>query len=434
MGTDKGRATWRLPSLFHHWPLLLVFLFSLAIRLWLAPMRGHVHDLTQLKAWVQAAVEGNPLTIYSSSSANYPPLALLPLVVMGWIWRLFSPGFDLASEGFTALIKVPAILADLATAGLIYCLVRRRHSEKLSVLSAAAYAFSPVIWYTSAWWGQLDALYALPMLLAVSAMAEARSGRAWAWLAVGVLVKPHAAVIAPVFALTSWRLGGWRALARGCLGAGLVVTLALAPLAWAGELPALWAQLRASAGRQLFLTMNAHNLWYLLTLGRGSFAAREGGSLYDIQPLLGPLTGWEIGLALLGAWCLLIFWSLWRSGNGLPSRSSLFLAAAALVTGFFMLPAESHERYLFPALALLAPLLPQRNAARWLYLGLSLSLFLNLLWVDPAVPLPNFAEQLAWGVPIALANTALLGLSAWALGADRRSFRPPDPLSASPRA
>jgi hypothetical protein len=44
-----------------------------------------------------------------------------------------------------------------------------------------------------------------------------------------------------------------------------------------------------------------------------------------------------------------------------------------------------------------------------------LSLFLNLFWVDPAVPLPNFAEQLAWGVPIALINTAALGLMAWEL-------------------
>lgn len=182
------------------------------------------------------------------------------------------------------------------------------------------------------------------------------------------------------------------------------------------------------------MTMNAHNLWYLLTLGRGSFAARGGDPLYDTQPLLGTLNGWEIGLALLGAWCIFVCWSLWRAGGRRTCASSLLLAAAALVTGFFMLPAESHERYLFPALALLAPLLPQPNAARWLYLGLSLSLFLNLLWVDPAVPLPDYAEQLVWGVPVALANTLLLGLCAWILGAHRRSFKSPDPLSASPHA
>jgi len=226
--------------------------------------------------------------------------------------------------------------------------------------------------------------------------------------------KPQAAAIAPVLLIASWQDGRWRALIRGWLAAGSVLALALAPLAWAGELPALWVQLRALAGRQLFLTMNAHNLWYLLTCGKGSFAARENNPIYDTRPLLGPLTGWQIGLTLFAAWCLFVCWSLWQRSKARSPVSTPYLAAA-LVLGFFMLPAESHERYLFPALTLLAPLLPRRRAVRWLYLGLSLGLFLNLLWVDPAVPLPNFAEQLTWGVPIALINTAALGLMAWEL-------------------
>ena len=401
------------PSTLRPWPLILLLL-ALLLRLWLAPMRGHVHDVTQLKTWAQAAVTQDPLTIYSTSSANYPPLALLPLAGMGALYRLFSPEFDLASASLTALIKLPAILADLLTAGLIYRLVRQQHNERSALLCATLYAFNPAIWYTSAWWGQLEALYALPMLLSVSALADGRPGRAWAWLAAGVLVKPQAAAIAPVLLIASWQDGSWRALIRGWLAAGSVLALVLAPLAWAGELPALWAQLRALAGRQLFLTMNAHNLWYLLTWGKGSFAARENNPIYDTRPQLGPLTGWQIGLALFAAWCLFVCWSLWQRSKPRSPISTPYLAAA-LVLGFFMLPAKSHERYLFPALTLLTPLLPHRRAVRWLYLGLSLSLFLNLLWVDPAVPLPNFAEQLAWGVPIALINTAALGLVAWEL-------------------
>jgi Gpi18-like mannosyltransferase len=380
-------------------------------------MRGHVHDIVQFKAWTEAALEGGFLTIYRGSSANYPPLAPLPLVAMGWLGRLFSPGLDLASDTFTALIKLPAITADLLATGVVYNLVRSRHGKRPALVSAAAYAFNPAIWYTSAWWGQLEALYALPMLLSLSAASRVRQGRAGAWLAAGVLVKPHAAVIAPLLALVNWRQGGWRALARSGLAAALVVVLVLAPLAWAGELPALWAGLRASAGRQLFLTMNAHNIWYLLTLGRGSFAARGGDPLYDTALLLGPLTGWHLGLLLLGAWSLYVLWALWRCERP-EAPGTLFLAGSALVAGFYMLPAEVHERYLFPALTLLAPLLPERRAARWLYLGFSLTLFLNLLWVDPAVPLPNYAEQLPWGLPIALANTLLLGLFT-------RASRPP---------
>jgi dolichyl-phosphate-mannose-protein mannosyltransferase len=406
--TAGRQTTHRLRSLF-------LLLLALGIRLWLAPMRGHVHDIAQLKEWTRTAVTGNPLALYSESTANYPPLALLPLAGVGGLYHLFSPEFDLSSPGLTALIKLPAVVADLVTAVLIYRLVRREAGERLALTWAALYAFNPAVCYTSAWWGQLEALYTLAMLLSVAALAHGRTGRAWGWLAAGVLVKPQAAIIAPVLLVASWREGGWRALAQGGLAAGSVVVLVLAPLAWAGQLPALWAQLRASAGQQRFLTMNAHNLWYLLSLGRGSFAARGDSPITDTQPLIGPFTGWQLGLALLGAWCLLVCAVLWRrSQPGLPVPD-LYLPAAALTLGFFMLPAESHERYLFPVLALLAPILPGSRPARWLYAGLSLTLFLNLLWVDPAVPLPGFAEALGWGLPMALANTAALAVTGWAL-------------------
>jgi len=393
---------------------IVILLLALSLRLWLAPMRGHIHDVEQLKAWTQAATSQNPLAVYSASSANYPPLALLPLAGMGALYRTFFSPYFADSDTLTALLKLPAIAADLLTAVLIYCLTRQ-HGKRTALLCAAAYAFNPAVWYVSAWWGQLEALYTLPMLLAVAALADGRPGRSGAWLAAGVLVKPQAVVIAPALLVGSWKMGHWRALARGGLAAGLVITVVLAPFAWAGQLPALGAQLRASAGRQLFLTMNAHNLWYLLTLGRGSFAAREMNPIYDTQPLLGPLTGWQIGLVLLVGWCVLVCWSLWQASNlQSPAQraSNLHFSAAALVLGFFMLPAESHERYLFPALALLAPLLPCHRPARWLYFALSLTLILNLLWVDPAVPLPAFAEQLPWGVPVALANTAALVFTA----------------------
>lgn len=402
---------------------LSLFLLALLLRLWLAPMRGHVHDVAQLKTWAQIAATQDPRTIYSSSTANYPPLALLPLAAAGSLYRAwFSPDFQ-DSDHWTALIKLPAIAADLVTAGLIFFLVRRRHGRRPALLCAAGYALNPAVWYMSAWWGQLESLYALPMLLSMAALVSGRPAGAWVFLALALLVKPQAAVIAPVLLVVSWRLGGWHSVVRGLLGAALVLALVVAPLAWVGQLPALWAQLRASAGRQLFLTMNAHNLWYLLTLGWGSFAARGGHAIYDTRALLGPLTGWQIGLVLLGVWVLLVSLLLWRRlshlapGRALRSWEArlVYLASAALVLGFFMLPAESHERYLFPALAPLVLLYTRWPGARWLYLGLSLTLWLNLLWVDPAVPLPGFSGQLPWGMPIAALNLLLSGLAIWGI-------------------
>ncbi len=390
----------------------LLFL-ALALRLWLAPMRGHVHDLDQFKEWTRVAVTGNLLTIYSDSTANYPPLVLLPLAGVGALYRLYSPEFDLSAPELTGLVKLPAIVADLLTVVLIYRLVREQWGERPAVMCAALYAFNPAVWYTSAWWGQLESVYTYLLVLALASAVDGRTKSAWAWLAAAILVKPHAAVVLPVLIVSAWKEGGWRTLAWGLLVGGSVLTLVLAPLAWAGQLPALWAQLQASIGKQLFLTMNAHSLWYLLSMGKGSFAARGDNPIYDTKPLVGPFTGWQIGLVLLAVWGLFVFVAAWRrSRTRMPDA---FLPAAALVMGLFVLPTESHERYLFPALALLSPLLPGSRSVRWLYLGLSLTLFLNLLWVDPAVPLPGYPQELRWGLPTALLNTASLGLAAWAL-------------------
>ena len=407
-----------------HWLLFTAILFTaLAIRFWLAPMRGHVHDVEQLKIWTKTAVLGNPLAIYNDSTANYPPLGLLPLIGVGHIYQtLFSPDFDTDSTILTALLKLPGITADLLTAAILFFYLNKHHTRRWAFIGLAAYAFNPAVIYNTAWWGQLESLVTLPMLLSIMAMSSGRIRRSWLWLAVAVLVKPQAAVLTPILLIASLKMDSWHKLAQGLVTGTIFGFIVLLPLIIVGQLPTLIAQIQASAGRQLFLTMNAHNFWYLVTLGRGSFAAREANPLFDTQPLVGPLTGWQIGLALFLLWTLLICLKVIRFNMNhkiqlLTTNCSLqtvhhplptvFWAAAAMVVGFYMLPAEAHERYLFSALALLVPLLPGRRPFQLMYGLFSVMLLLNLLWVDSAVPLPGFSQVLGWGVPIAAVNVVL---------------------------
>jgi Gpi18-like mannosyltransferase len=406
-------------------------------------MRGHVHDIEQIKSWVETAVTGNPLGIYTTSTANYPPLALLPMVIMGHLHRALSPAeYESSPVLLTALIKVPGIAADLITAVALYFIVQRQYSgpaefppfwkfgtsfpkrRQWATVALAAYAFNPAVWYVSAWWGQLESLVTLPMLLSLEAACRRHFGWAWGFFAAAVLVKPQAVIIGPVVLLAAWQWGGRRAVLRGGIAAAVVSLLVLSPFLIVGQILALIAQIQASTGRQLFLTMNAHNLWYLLTWGQGSFAAREGSPLLDTEPLLGPFTGWQVGLTLFAGWALLVVWKFGRiytsaeasinSGQFGSTRGffeggvQLYGAGTAMVMGFYMLPAEAHERYLFPALALMVPLLPLGRPFRWVYGILTLTFLLNLLWVDPAVPLPGFAQVLGWGVPLSAVNLGLM--------------------------
>ncbi len=115
--------------------------------------------------------------------------------------------------------------------------------------------------------------------------------------------------------------------------------------------------------------------------------------------------------------------------------TGLLLGSLTMAVAFFGLPTRVHERYLFPALAIAAPLVG--TAVRWAvaYVALSALFFLNIYWVysadwswqgDPplnpglgGVPLlrdPLLAATVfsQWGVYlVSLGSLALVGWVAW---------------------
>jgi hypothetical protein len=75
---------------------------------------------------------------------------------------------------------------------------------------------------------------------------------------------------------------------------------------------------------------------------------------------------------------------------------------------FFMLPTRIHERYLFPAISVLALMFPFIKKARPLYVALTTTLFINeayvLYWLNASYP--NAAPNLT-GDPVVLAVSAI---------------------------
>ncbi|MDR5416295.1 hypothetical protein RHO86_24775, partial [Salmonella enterica subsp. enterica serovar Thompson] len=91
--------------------------------------------------------------------ADYPPGYLYVLWLIGGLGHLLAPfaGGD-AVAATTALVKLPAIFADIAVGLVLYMVVRswrspRRDAERVALLAAAFYLFNPVTWYDSAIWG-----------------------------------------------------------------------------------------------------------------------------------------------------------------------------------------------------------------------------------------------------------------------------------------
>jgi hypothetical protein len=352
-------------------PLLAVLGAGLLLRLLLAyaiyPGQGFATDLQLFGGWARALAAGGPATFYAGApSANYPP---------GYLYVLWALGSLSGGQVPAGLLKLPAILADVGVALLLYRLAGRWRGPRAGLLAAGLYLFVPVTWYDSALWGQVDAVAALVMVAALVLLVEGWSEPAAALAVLGVLVKPQAlvclVVVAPVLVRRHLLAAGsgpvparWLGqqgpirLVTSALAAGIVGTAALAPFDIArfappslaavpvlGSFAGLAGLIQSAGGQYSVLTANAYNLWALV--GPQPLVASVGSWTADSLPVLGGVPAATIGTVLLGAVALLVAAGLLRRDGVL----AIVVGFTVVAFAFYALPTRVHERYLFPAFA-----------------------------------------------------------------------------------
>jgi Gpi18-like mannosyltransferase len=211
-----------------------------------------------------------------------------------------------------------------------------------ALIAPALYLFNPAVLLAGPIWGQVDAAGTLAYLLALLALGSGRFGFAGAFAVVSLLMKPQfGLVILPVAVVAILRSRSTHALAplvRTALGgaaAYLVVALPLHmdPFSYLGRI-------YGSVGEKQWSSANASNIWGLFI----GYKVPDGGLLYIGAVLL--LLGLAAAMLPL------------RRRQDLPT---ILAAGLFVVFAFYLLPTRVHERYLFAAMAVLAPL----AAARW---------------------------------------------------------------------
>lgn len=331
--------------------LVLLLAVSVAVRIAALQLEGHNGDVQVTAGWAERMAEVGPWRFYEGSGSIYPAL-LYPL------WAL---GSDLDGDALLLAIKGLSIPFDVALGIALWALMRRRTGEAAGLGIAALYLLNPATILAGPVWGQVDSAGTLPYLAALAALAARQFGLAGGLAMLATMVKPQfGLVVLPVLLVAGLRsrtLASWQPMARatgGVAGTYLVLAapLALHPVRYLGLLG-------DTAVRQPMTSLNAFNPWGLLI----------GFELPD-EPYVG------IGTLLL---------ALGVAGSlaGLRRRPDLAVVlgvGGALVLAFYFLPTRVHERYLFPALALLAPfaLAGWRELAS--YLALSLGFAGSLLY------------------------------------------------------
>jgi hypothetical protein len=447
-GPDSAASAPRfLDRLTSIWPLLAAgLLLRLVIAYLIVPGQGLAIDLRNFDDWARTLADYGPGGFYQNAQfAGYPPGYLYFLWPIGIIGRVLAPVFGVTEyDTVFALLKLPAILADVAIGYLLYRAGRRWFGARAGLVAAALYLFVPATWYESAVWGQVDSVGMLFLLGGLLLLIEGWSEWSVALLLFAIIIKPQYAVglivaapillrrhlivrgSGPVPVTHGWnaRLDGWldglftrrqgfeRLVSCAVVGTLTFVVALLpfdiwlyAPDSLAGipgvsYIAGFLGLLSARAGDYPFLTANAFNAWALVgPIPLFSELSRTFIWAYDSLALIGPIRAVTVGaalLALVGGLVTLVL--LLRDG-----RAAILASATVLAFAIFALPTRVHERYQFPVFVTFALLVAGRSLSerrwRWWYFLVGLLAAVNLHAVV-TLNQPDFASPGLIGAPL----------------------------------
>lgn len=377
--------------LSHFWIWLLgLSALGFALRYWLAFTvflnQGFAWDMATFGDWIGNIRAGGTEAYDINPGFNYPPVFADILL-----------GLDALASflgiGVISLLKLPSIIADIAIACTLAFAGRKWFTSKIGVIAAALYLVSPVVWYDSAIWGQVDSLSALPMLLAVIFLLDKKPEFASMFFMLAVLLKPQGAlvllILLPVF-IGQIKYRELRPRRIATTAGSALATFALVAVPWSlesyvpnelakipllGDMVGLVYQYFMTAGLFPVLTANAFNIWALAGKVPLSAQIQDDRVIWitDNYQVLGLPAG-LIGGALFLAVAAFIFWKLIKRHNA----QQVFTGFALLLVAFFVLPTRVHERYLAQAFAVLALVWAVKLWQRAAFLVLSIANTVNL--------------------------------------------------------
>jgi hypothetical protein len=357
----------------------LALLLSFALQVQLARVPDTMGDAIELGRWSQrvnalglnGAYFGR--RVMADDYINYPPLSPQIFALLERARTHFPVVMtDPDRENIDFFIKLPAVLAVLGTSLFLFFCVRRQADFKTAYLVMLAYAFNPAVFFIGPYWGQLEPLFALLILLALRCL-RSYSSVAWCLVTLAVLTKAHAAPFAPIVALITLRDHGWSGVARGVVACLLTLGAVLSPFIIEGNGVLIVQRMLADLSSSPLASQNGHNFWWIMSEGRWVHAP-----------------GYRLaGFAVFGAVYAAALLAIWthRRGNGDDPESEdatwIYLICALLICAFFQFMTGMHENHLFAVLPFLAMTIHLDRRLAAIYACFTLTVLLNMALHDP---------------------------------------------------
>ena len=370
------------------------------IRIVMAGMyRGYEADMNCFTIWSDMVYKDGFAAFYKSESfTDYPPGYMYILYVVGAIRSGLGLAYDSVLSNI--IVKMPAIICDILIGGIIYKEANKKLKEIGSAILTGLYVFCPLVILDSAVWGQTDAVFTLFVVLMCYLVAEKRLIPAYYIFAVGILIKPQTLIFTPVllFGIIDHVFledFNWNKFFKNLLcgvGAILMIGLFMLPFGFTDALK----QYTETLGSYEYASVNAYNIWTMLGL---NWVSQDGfliGLTYKTWGMLSII-------ATVAA-------SLWISLKCKHNRAKYYYIGAFIVTCVFTFSVRMHERYIFPAAALLilSFAVRQRKEIYRLYIIISTVAFYNVAHVLFVYD-PNNFDRMA-PIPIVISIALLLAV------------------------
>lgn len=351
-------------------PLVVLIILTLVIKIALAPFFGYVFDLNCFREWTAALLAVKNFSDLANLYFNPPPLTGYPVLPVAlYFFGLFSLLYKLLiSNDLSTLtpvlnlfLKLPSIIADFLIATVIFKIVAKNFSLKSAYSIGLALLLNPSIIFVSSIWGQIDSLGFLFVLLSIYFLAEKKYRLSWLFIGIAVLTKVQSVFFAPlIFMANFWNNKFKTALQNIILG---IVGSLFIILPFNKAVPKIISILLAGPGFYPKLSVFAFNFWQIPQWFNKLIILSD----QDLYLL--------IGLSFFSLFYFIILKKILKCFTPF----NIFFAAALIGFAAFLFLTEMHERYLFPAVALLS-ILPAWRMRYWLnYIVISICYLVNLI-------------------------------------------------------
>jgi len=395
-------------------PLAVLFVIAFAVRIALLPLYAYLPqnflDETAWKLWMEQIHLNGFLNILRYDNNNY--------LGYHWILWLLVAIYDVVGGPYTQttpslhiLVKMPPLVFDAALTFAIYFvtmflirdeeargerrLLSTAQQQRLAVSAAAVILFHPAVIYDSAIWAQIDAGTTAAELLAIIFIVRGKPFPGWMIWTAGFMLKPQPIVIMPLLALITLRLNRWRGAVEAIGAVALVAGIVLGPWLLHGDLDRIIRIYRWLFHENLGkLSLSAWNFWWYADVAT---KLNPDQNVIDGVPLF-TYRNTGLGFASIALAIACAYW--WAK----PGMKRTLVSGAYLAVSFYMLPISTHERYIYPVVGLMLPVVIIDRRWLWLYVPISATFFINLFVAAP--PVHSWAGRWLAG-PFSLAITSI---------------------------